>query len=127
MLLNLITLLDNFGFNINFSEFCSHSIIRSNDKNKKLPEIMLFYQECIFYYVQLQILKCTFTLKCKLYNLTDCYLKIIKNDIIPKLTPKANKRLIPIRNEKLKKYLIFRNGIYSKCKSPIFFDLKKNL
>ena len=101
MLLNLITLLDNFGFNINYSEFCSVNLFTTNDKQK--PEKVLFFQECIYYYAQLQLLKCTFTSKSKLYNLTDCYLKIIKNDIIPKLTPKTNKRIIALRCDKLKK------------------------
>ena len=123
MLLNLITLLDNFGFNINFAEFCSSNLFPSTDKNK--PEKILFFQECIYFYVQLQILKCTFTSKCKLYNLTDCYLKIIKNDIIPKLTPKSKKKIIPLRCDKLKKNVIFQNEFFQNFQSPVFFDLKK--
>ena len=123
MLLSLITLLDNFGFNLNFSEFCSVNLFPSNDKQK--PEKVLFFQECIYYYVQLQLLKCTFTSKSKLYNLTDCYLKIIKNDIIPKLTPKMNKRIIALRCDKLKKKNILNNLFFKMFDSSIFFDLKK--
>ena len=125
MLLNLITLLENFGFNINFSEFCCCNLFSSNDKYKQKPEKILFFQECIYFYVQLQILKCTFTSKCRLYNLSDCYMKIIKNDIIPKLTPKTNKRLNSLRCEKLKKELIFNNEFFLNFQSPVFFDLKK--
>ena len=125
MLLSLITLLDNFGFYENLSEFCSCNFIPSNDKHKKKPEKILFFEECLYFYVQLQILKCTFTLKSKLYNLTDCYMKIIKNDIIPKLTPKINKRLVSLRCEKLRKDFLFRNELYSNFQSPIFFDLRK--
>ena len=123
MLLNLITLLDNFGFNINYSEFCSVNLFPTNDKQK--PEKVLFFQECIYYYAQLQLLKCTFTSKSKLYNLTDCYLKIIKNDIIPKLTPKTNKRIIALRCDKLKKKNILNNPFFQKFESSIFFNLKK--
>ena len=122
MLLNLITLLDNFGFNLNFSEFCSINLFPTNDKQK--PEKVLFFQECIYYYVQLQLLKCTFTSKCKLYNLTDCYLKIIKNDVIPKLTQKMNKR-ISLRCDKLKKKNLLNNPFFQKFESSLFFDLKK--
>ena len=123
MLLNLITLLDNFGFNVNYSEFCSVNLFPTNDKQK--PEKVLFFQECIYYYIQLQLLKCTFTSKCKLYNLTDCYLKIIKNDIIPKLTPKTNKRIIALRCDKIKKRNFLDNSFFKIFESPLFFDLKK--
>ena len=123
MLLGLITLLDNFGFNINYSEFCSVNLFPTNDKQR--PEKVLFFQECIYYYAQLQILKCTFTSKSKLYNLTDCYLKIIKNDVIPKLTPKTNKRIIALRCDKLKKKNILNNPFFKRFESSIFFNLKK--
>ena len=126
MLLNLIALLDNFGFYVNFAEFCSCNLFPSTDKNRPRPEKILFYQECIYFYAQLQILKCTFTSKCKLYNLTDCYLKIIKNDIIPKLTPKSKKKIIPLRCDKLKKILIFQNEYFQNFQSPVFFDLRKS-
>ena len=125
MLLNLITLLDNFGFGVNLAEFCCCNLFPSTDKNRPRPEKILFYQECIYFYVQLQILKCTFTSKCKLYNLTDCYLKIIKNDIIPKLTPKSKKKIMPLRCDKLKKEMIFLNEFFQSFQSPVFFDLKK--
>ena len=123
MILNLITLLDNFGFNNNLSEFCSVNLFPTNDKQK--PEKILFFQECIYYYVQLQLLKCTFTSKSKLYNLTDCYLKIIKNDVIPKLTPKTNKRIIALKCDKLKRKNMLNNPFFQKFESPIFFNLKK--
>ena len=125
MLLNLISLLDNFGFYINYSEFCSSNLLFSKEMFKQKPEKILFYEECIYFYAHLHILKCTFTLKSKLYNMTDCYIKIIKNDIFPKLTPKNYKNLTPLRCEKLKKDTIFQNKLYLNFKSPIFFDLKK--
>ena len=124
MLLNLISLLDNFGFNRNYEEFCCRNLFFSKEMFKQKPEKILFFEECIYFYAQLHILKCTFTLKSKLYNLTDCYLKIIKNDIIPKLTPKNNKNLIALRCEKLKKDLIFQNELYLNFNSEVFFDLK---
>jgi hypothetical protein len=52
-------------------------------------------------------------------------MKIIKNDIIPKLTPKINKRVQSFRCEKLKKNLIFDNEFFLNFKSPVFFDLQK--
>ena len=105
-LLCLITLLDNFGFNSNFTEFCSCNLLNQTnqtDKNKPKSEKVLFFQECAYFYAQLHMLKCTFTSKCKLYNLSDCYLKIIKNDIISKLTPKTNKRVLSLRCDKIKR------------------------
>ena len=125
MLINLINLLDNFGFYENLAEFCTCNLIYTNDKRKKKLEKILFFQECIYYYVQLQILKCTFTLKCRLFNLTDCYMKIIKNDIIPKLTPKTNRRLMALRCENLVKESIFHNEFFSNFPSSVFFDFKK--
>ena len=125
MLLNLIALLDNFGFNINLSEFCSCNLISQNNKLKQKAEKVLFYQQCIYFYVHLQMLKCTFTSKCKLYNLSDCYMKIIKNDLIPKLSPKDKKKLLSLRCEKLNKNAIFKNEFFSNFQSPLFFDLKK--
>ena len=71
------------------------------------------------------MLKCTFTSKCKLYNLSDCYMKIIKNDLIPKLSPKDKKKLLSLRCEKLNKNAIFKNEFFSNFQSPLFFDLKK--
>ncbi len=71
------------------------------------------------------MLKCTFTSKCKLYNLSDCYLKIIKNDIISKLTPKTNKRVLSLRCDKIKRNFIFNNEFFLNFRSPVFFDLKK--
>ena len=57
-------------------------------------------------FVQLNLLKCTFTLRGGLYNLTDCYLKMIKSDIIPKLTPKTNNRIISLKIAKTNKNII---------------------
>ena len=125
MILCLISLLDNFGFNINFAEFCTSNLCSINDKMKPKPEKILFFQECVYFYVQLQILKCTFTSKCKLYNLTDCYMKIIKNDIIPKLTPKSNTKINTLKCDKFKKYLLFNNEFFLNFHSSVFFDLKK--
>ena len=126
MLLCLIALLDNFGFNVNFTEYCSCNLINPNPTDKsRRPEKVLFFQECLYFYVQLQMLKCTFTSKCKLYNLTDCYLKIIKNDIIPKLTPKASKKVQTLKCDKLRKYFFFNNEFFLNFQSPVFFDLKK--
>jgi len=126
MLLNLIELLDNFGFYINLSEFCSCNLINSNNnKFRQKAEKVLFYQNCIYFYIHLQMLKCTFTSKCKLYNLSDCYMKIIKNDIIPKLSPKDKKKLLSLKCEKLYKNSIFKNEFFLNFQSPVFFDLKK--
>ena len=124
MLLCLISLLDNFGFDVNFTEFCSCNLSNQAEKNKSIEKI-LFFQECAYYYAQLQILKCTFTSKCNLYNISDCYLKIIKNDIIPKLTPKTNIKVVTLRCDKLKKRLLFNNEFFQNFQSPVFFDLKK--
>ena len=125
MLLTLIELLDNFGFNINLSEFCCCNLINPNNKFKQKPEKILFYQECIYFYVHLQMLKCTFASKCKLYNLSDCYMKIIKNDVIPKLSPKDKRKLTSLKCERLNKNSIFKNEFYLNFQSPVFFDLKK--
>ena len=125
MLLNLIAILDNFGFNINLSEFCSCNLINQNNKLKQKAEKILFYQQCIYFYIHLQMLKCTFTSKCKLYNLSDCYMKIIKNDLIPKLSPKDKKKLLSLKCDKLNKNLIFKNEFFLNFQSPVFFDLKK--
>ena len=51
--------------------------------------------------------------------------KIIKNDIIPKLTPKTNKRIIALKCDKLKKKNILNNAFFKRFGSPIFFNLKK--
>ena len=51
--------------------------------------------------------------------------KIIKNDIIPKLTPKTNKRIIALKCDKLKKKNILNNVFFKRFGSPIFFNLKK--
>ena len=46
--------------------------------------------------------------------------KIIKNDIIPKLTPKINKRIIALKCDKLKKKNILNNAFFKRFGSPIF-------
>ena len=79
MLFNLITLLDNFGFNINYSEFESVNLFPIN----------------------------------------------AERNIIPKLTPKTNKRIIAINCDKLKKKNILNNAFFKRFGSPIFFNLKK--
>ena len=127
MILTLIKIFYNFGFQTNLSDFCWLNFNLANDKRKNRNERNIFYLEALFYYVQLNFLKCTFTLKGGLYNLTDCYIKIIKNDIIPKLTPKANKRLISLKLEKIKKKIIYNNEYFSEFNYPLFFDIKKFL
>ena len=72
MILCLIEIMDNFGFGYNLSEFCN-SNYSSNEKRKYRHEKIIFYQEALFFYVHLNLLKCTFALKSGLYNLSDCY------------------------------------------------------
>ena len=124
MILVLIDIFTNFGFNANLSDFCSLNFNTSNDKRKQRYEKVIFYLEALFYYVQLNFLKCTFTLRGGLYNLADCYLKIIKNDIAPKLTPKSNKRLISLKYERFGKKIIFNNSYFSEFETSLFFDIK---
>ena len=124
MILILIDIFINFGFHINLSDFCWLNFNLSNDKRKSKNERVIFYLEALFYYVQLHFLKCTFALRGGLYNLTDCYIKIIRDDIIPRLTPKSNKRLISLKFEKIKKKIIYKNEYFSDFKSPLFFDIK---
>ena len=125
MILILIDIFTNFGFNTNLSDFCSLNFNPSNDKRKQRYEKVIFYLEALFYYVQLNFLKCTFTLRGGLYNLADCYLKIIKNDIAPKLTPKSNRRLISLKYERFGKKIIYNNSYFSEFETSLFFDIKK--
>ena len=125
MILILVDIFTNFGFNTNLSDFCSLNFNSSNDKRKQRYEKVIFYLEALFYYVQLNFLKCTFALRGGLYNLTDCYLKIIKNDIAPKLTPKSNKRLISLKYERFGKKIIYNNSYFSEFETYLFFDIKK--
>ena len=125
MILTLIQIMDNFGFKFNLSEFCVSNFNSSNEKEKHKNERILFYQEALFFYVHLNILKCTFALKSGLYNLTDCYIKIIKNDIIPLLTPKLNRRLISFKCQKPKHELIYNNNYFNEFDSELFFDITK--
>ena len=105
-LICLINMLNNFGFAINTEEFN----LCCNDPQK---EKVLFYMECIFYYYHLNILKCTFALKAKLYNLTDCYLKIIKNELLPKLTRKQKGKIISPKPGLLTKDEYISNNYFS--------------
>ena len=125
MILILINIFTNFGFLINLSDFYIMNMNTSNDKMKYRHEKCIFYLESMFYFVQLNLLKCTFTLRGGLYNLTDCYLKMIKSDIIPKLTPKINNRFISLKIAKIKKDIIYNNKYFKEFESPLFFDLKR--
>ena len=122
MILTLINIFINFGFLINLSDFCSFNM--NGDKKKFRHEKCIFYLESLFYFVQLNLLKCTFTLRGGLYNLTDCYIKMFKCDIVPKLTPKMNNR-INIKMDKVKSDMIYGNQYFSEFNSPLFFDLKR--
>ena len=125
MILTLINIFINFGFAINLSDFYMLNMNLTTDKRKFRHERCIFYLESIFYFVQLNFLKCTFTLRGGLYNLTDCYIKMIKTDIAPKITPKTYNRLIPLKIDKIKSNLIYGNKYFSDFNSPLFFDLKR--
>ena len=125
MIIILINIFENFGFSINLSDFYMMNMNLSPDKRKYRHERCIFYLESIFYFVQLNLLKCTFTLRGGLYNLTDCYIKTIKSDIAPKLTPKTNNRLISLKIDKIKSNIIYHNKYFSEFNSTLFFDLKK--
>ena len=118
-LICLINMLNNFGFAINTEEFN----LCCNDPQK---EKVLFYMECIFYYYHLNILKCTFALKAKLYNLTDCYLKIIKNELLPKLTRKQKGKIISPKPGLLTKDEYISNNYFSflNNNSKPFFNIE---
>ena len=125
MILILINILANFGFTTNLSDFYILNLNLLSDKRKYRHERCIFYLESIYYFVQLNLLKCTFTLRGGLYNLTDCYIKMIKSDIMPKLTPKTNNRFITLKIDKIKSNIIYENKYFSEFCSPLFFDLKR--
>ena len=124
MILILINIFTNFGFLINLSDFYIMNM-NSNDKLRFKHEKCIFYLESMFYFVQLNLLKCAFTLRGGLYNLTDCYLKMIKSDIIPKLTPKTNNRIISLKIAKTNKNIIYNNKYFGEFETPLFFDLQR--
>ena len=124
MIIIMIKILDNFGFKINLSEFCNCNYTL-NERIVNRHQKIIFYQETLFFYVQLNFLKCTFALKSNLYNLTDCYIKILNNDIIPLLTPKMNKRLISLKSEKLNIDILYNNPYFEEFNSELFFDIEK--
>ena len=87
----LLNVCNNFSFELNTEEFMFIQCYKNVHK-----EMILFYMECVFYYFQLNMLKCTFAMKAKLYNLTDCYLRTIHCHLLPKLTRKhKGKVLLP--------------------------------
>ena len=124
MILINIRILENFGFKMNLSEFCNCNYTLNERIINRFQKI-IFYQEALFFYVQLNFLKCTFTLKSNLYNLTDCYLKIINSDIIPLLTPKMNKRLISLKCDKINIDILYNNQYFNEFNSELFFDIEK--
>ena len=118
----MIDILENFGFKKNLEEYTYNNIVHFNDIVRQRVEKSLFFQECLFFYFQLYFLKCKFTLKSGLYNLTDCYLKIIKNDLIPKLTPKNNRRLLTLKYDRIKRELVNNYNYFSFIQDKLFFD-----
>ena len=124
MILTMVKILDNFGFKINLSEFCNCNYTL-NERIINRYQKIIFYQEALFFYVNLNFLKCTFALKSNLYNLTDCYLKIINNDIIPLLTPKMNKRLLSLKCDKPNIDILYNNQYFNEFNSELFFNIEK--
>ena len=119
-IITIIDIMNNFGFIVNLEEFSSSNlVIQPEQKTEKV----LFYMECIFYYYQMNILKCTFTMKGRLYNLTDCYIKILKNELAPKLTRKIKTRIVTLKCDKFKKELFYKNKYFDFLKSDLFFDI----
>lgn len=85
----LLNVCNNFSFELNTEEFMFIQCCKDVHKEK-----VLFYMECVFYYFQLNMLKCTFAMKAKLYNLTDCYLRTIHCHLLPKLTRKHKGKIV---------------------------------
>ena len=124
MILTMEKILENFGFRLNLSEFCNCNY----SLNERIPnryEKIIFYQEALFFYVNLTFLKCTFALKSNLYNLTDCYLKILNYDIVPLLTPKLNRRLLSLKCDKPSIDILYNNNYFNQFNSELFFDIEK--
>ena len=124
MILIMVKILDNFGFKLNLLEFCNCNYTL-NERIANRYQKIIFYQEALFFYVHLNFLKCTFALKSGLYNLTDCYLKIINNDIIPLLTPKMNKRIISLKCSKTSIDILYNDQYFNEFNSELFFNIEK--
>lgn len=119
-IITMIEIMNNFGFITNLEEYSTSNLVLQPDQK---TEKILFYMECVFYYYQMNILKCTFTLRSRLYNLTDCYIKIIKNELAPKLTRKIKTRIITLKCDKFKKDVYYKNNYFSFLKTGLFFDI----
>ena len=124
MILTMEKILENFGFKLNLSEFCNCNYTL-NERIINRYQKIIFYQEALFFYVNLVFLKCTFALKSNLYNLTDCYLKIINNDIVPLLTPKMNRRLLSLKCDKPSIDILYNNKYFNEFNSELFFNIEK--
>ena len=125
MIITMIKLLENFGFKHNLADFCNCNYTL-NERIINRYQKIIFYQEALFFYVQLNFLKCTFALKSNLYNLTDCYLKIINNYIIPLLTPKIGKKLLmSLKCDKPSIDILYNNQYFNQFNSELFFDIEK--
>ena len=118
----MIDIMENFGFRKNLEEYPYYNFVHFNDRPKQRIEKNLFFVESLFFYLQLNFLKCNFTLKSGLYNLTDCYLKIIKNELLPKLTPKNNRRLLILKFDKMKRDNIVCYNYFSFLNTNLFFN-----
>ena len=139
-ILQLIKFLEIFSFKNNLEEFYLFNFSNNNNIQNNCNKIIniLFYTESIFYYLNLQILKCIFSFNSNLYNLTDCYLKIIKEDLILNIIPKTNRHILSIINIKQDKinYNLFSSyfkflsnfpTIYKTKKFNLFFDINNNI
>lgn len=112
----MIKLMNNFSFDKNMEEFNFNYSIKNEIPEERSIKT-LFYIEAIFFYLQLNLLKCTITMKSRLYNLTECYLKIFKSDLMPLLSKKKNTKTIMLNYKKYEgsKYVLFN----------FFFNVKR--